>query len=82
MIAPPYVEPPPRRCAPGSIRPAVAIARAGGCTDGLRHDAAQPFGQRSRTSVADEPGGQPIGPAQPGATDAAAHPELHQPAGS
>ena len=79
MIAPPYVEPPPRRRAPGSNPSGLRDAHAGGGTDGLRHDHAQLFSQRSRQPVANERGGQPIGPAQPGATDAAAHADLHQP---
>ena len=80
MIAPPMSSHLLRRRArnPSGLRD----AHAGGGTDGLRHDHAQLFSQRSRQPVANERGGQPIGPAQPGATDAAAHADLHQPAGS
>jgi diguanylate cyclase (GGDEF)-like protein len=81
MIAPLYVEPHPRRRAPGTIPPGRRDPAGDGGADGMRHDQPEPVGQRIGRRVGVRRCGERIGPAQPAAADAAAHAHVHQPAG-
>ncbi len=72
----------PAAARPAASRPAVATLVVVVALTACGTTTPSPSASGPANAVANERGGQPIGLAQPGATDAAAHADLHQPAGS